>query len=114
MASNFADKMQRMIQPEALKKNDFSAAALGDFQKRVESSWIKDELWKVRNFHQGFEQGFFAGMLHIALSRSNSFHSACLNSPGRTKTYAARRSAARVVGCPSKPSMVAVFTKRAP
>src|SRR6202140_4768413 len=32
---------------EALKKDDFSAAMLSGFKKRVESSWIKDELWKV-------------------------------------------------------------------
>src|SRR5438128_5215503 len=41
---------------EALNRNDFSAATLGQFQKKIESSWIKEELWKVRNFHQGFEQ----------------------------------------------------------
>jgi electron-transferring-flavoprotein dehydrogenase len=54
---------------EALKKNDFSAGTLSDFQKRVESSWIKDELWKVRNFHQGFEHGFWAGMFHAGLQQ---------------------------------------------
>jgi electron-transferring-flavoprotein dehydrogenase len=54
---------------EALKKNDFSAATLGDFQKRVESSWIKDELWKVRNFHQGFEHGFWRGMINAGLQQ---------------------------------------------
>src|SRR6202047_1307853 len=47
---------------DALTKNDFSFATLGAFQKKVESSWIKDELWKVRNFHQGFEHGFWAGL----------------------------------------------------
>src|SRR6476646_6340797 len=52
---------------EALKKDDFSAASLGDYQRRVESSWIKDELWKVRNLHQGFEHGMFAGMFHTGL-----------------------------------------------
>src|SRR5713226_6921297 len=44
---------------EALVKSDSSAAAssavLGKFQRRVETSWIKDELWPVRNFHQGFK-----------------------------------------------------------
>jgi hypothetical protein len=45
---------------------------------------------------------FLAGMLQTA--RSNSDHSACRSSPGLTKTYGASRSAARVVGCPSKPS----------
>src|SRR5436309_1559414 len=54
---------------EALKKQDFSAATLSDYQKRVESSWIKDELWKVRNFHQGFEHGFWRGMLHAGLQQ---------------------------------------------
>ena len=28
---------------------------------------MKTELWKVRNFHQGFEHGFFAGMIHTGL-----------------------------------------------
>ena len=54
---------------EALKKSDTSAAALSDFQRRVESSWIKEELWKVRNFHQGFEHGFWAGMFHAGLQQ---------------------------------------------
>ena len=52
---------------EALTKDDSSAATLGGFQKKVESSWIKEELWKVRNFHQGFEHGFLAGMFHAGL-----------------------------------------------
>jgi electron-transferring-flavoprotein dehydrogenase len=52
---------------EALKKDDSSAAMLGEYQKKVESSWIKDELWKVRNMHQGFEHGFYAGMFHTGL-----------------------------------------------
>jgi electron-transferring-flavoprotein dehydrogenase len=54
---------------EALKKDDFSAATLSDFQRRVESSWIKDELWKVRNFHQGFEHGFWRGMINAGLQQ---------------------------------------------
>ncbi len=54
---------------EALKKNDFSTASLSDYQRRVESSWIKDELWKVRNFHQGFEHGFWRGMINAGLQQ---------------------------------------------
>src|SRR6202790_1124656 len=52
---------------DALKSSDFSAAKLGAFQQGVENSWIKEELWKVRNFHQGFEHGFWRGMLHAGL-----------------------------------------------
>jgi electron-transferring-flavoprotein dehydrogenase len=54
---------------EALKKNEVSAATLGEYQKRVENSWIKQELWRVRNFHQGFERGMFAGMFHAGLQQ---------------------------------------------
>jgi electron-transferring-flavoprotein dehydrogenase len=54
---------------EALKKNDSSAATLSQFQKKVDASWIKDELWKVRNFHQGFEKGFLAGLFHAGLQQ---------------------------------------------
>jgi electron-transferring-flavoprotein dehydrogenase len=54
---------------EALQKDDFSAASLGAFQQKVEYSWIKEELWKVRNFHQGFEHGFWRGMIHAGIQQ---------------------------------------------
>lgn len=54
---------------EALQKNSFSAAALAGYQSKVENSWIKDELWKVRNFHQGFEHGFWRGMVHAGIQQ---------------------------------------------
>jgi electron-transferring-flavoprotein dehydrogenase len=53
----------------ALKKDDSSGASLGTFQSKVENSWIKEELWKVRNFHQGFEYGFWRGMFHAGLQQ---------------------------------------------
>jgi electron-transferring-flavoprotein dehydrogenase len=49
---------------EALQANDVSASRLKRFQELVESSWVKEDLWKVRNFHQAFEHGFAAGVLH--------------------------------------------------
>src|SRR5437773_2317127 len=52
---------------EALGKGDTSARSLGKFEERWQASWVKDELWKVRNFHQGFEHGFWAGAFHGAL-----------------------------------------------
>jgi electron-transferring-flavoprotein dehydrogenase len=54
---------------DCLLKNDFSAAATAAYAQRVESSWIKTELWKVRNFHQGFEHGFWRGMVHAGLQQ---------------------------------------------
>jgi electron-transferring-flavoprotein dehydrogenase len=52
---------------EALTKDDASAATLSQFQQKVESSWIKDELWPVRNFHQGFKNGLVAGVFNTGL-----------------------------------------------
>jgi electron-transferring-flavoprotein dehydrogenase len=70
---------------EALEKDDASAAALGEYQKRVENSWIKEELWKVRNFHQGFEHGMLAGMFHAGLQQvtgGRGLHARYRNTPG--------------------------------
>jgi electron-transferring-flavoprotein dehydrogenase len=40
----------------ALVGDDCSAKQLASFQHAVDASWIKQELYPVRNFHQGFEQ----------------------------------------------------------
>jgi electron-transferring-flavoprotein dehydrogenase len=52
---------------EALLNNDSSARTLGTLERRVETSWIFDELYPVRNFHQGFENGMIAGMFNTVL-----------------------------------------------
>ncbi len=52
---------------EALDKSDYSEGTLKSFSVRVENSWIKEELWKVRNFHQAYEHGLWGGMFHTAL-----------------------------------------------
>jgi electron-transferring-flavoprotein dehydrogenase len=52
---------------EALQANDVSASRLVRFRELVEKSWVKEELWKVRNFHQAFEHGFFTGMIQTGL-----------------------------------------------
>lgn len=52
---------------DAWQKQDFSAAVLGQYRNKLENSWIKKELWKVRNFRQGFHHGFLRGMFHTAL-----------------------------------------------
>ena len=51
----------------ALLKGDTSAGTLKKFEDQWKSGWVKDELWKVRNFHQGFEHGFWSGAVHGAL-----------------------------------------------
>jgi len=54
---------------EAMKQNNFSASVLGTFRDKVENSWIKKELWPVRNFHQGFEHGLWHGLFHAGLQQ---------------------------------------------
>lgn len=49
----------------ALKKDDTSAATLKLYKEAVDASWIKTELWEVRNFHQAFESGLIPGMLQV-------------------------------------------------
>ncbi len=52
---------------EALTAGEITGERLAAYRDKVEASWIKDELWPVRNFHQAFEHGVFAGMLQTGL-----------------------------------------------
>jgi len=52
---------------QALLKDDFSEKALKTYEDRLGDSWAGQELYKVRNFHQGFEHGLLPGMLNAAL-----------------------------------------------
>jgi electron-transferring-flavoprotein dehydrogenase len=54
---------------ESLLARDHSKAQLEKYQERVEASWIREELWKVRNFHQGFENGTLEGFFHAAIQQ---------------------------------------------
>jgi electron-transferring-flavoprotein dehydrogenase len=48
---------------ESLCANDFSAAKLANYKKKIEESWLKKELYAVRNFHQAFHGGVGKGMV---------------------------------------------------
>ncbi len=52
---------------ECLLAGDFSKERLAGYEKRVESSWAAAELRGIRNFHQGFEHGMFAGMFNVGV-----------------------------------------------
>ena len=49
---------------EALAADDVSSKSLSAYEKKLESSWIKQELWAVRNFHQGFHDGLYSGLFY--------------------------------------------------
>ena len=54
---------------EAFEKNDTSGKGLSGYTTRFEASWAKEELWKVRNFRQAFQSGFFGGFLDAGLQQ---------------------------------------------
>jgi electron-transferring-flavoprotein dehydrogenase len=54
---------------EALKAGDTSAKTLSAFPRKVETSYIKKELWQVRNFHQSFQHGMLGGFIHTGLQQ---------------------------------------------
>jgi electron-transferring-flavoprotein dehydrogenase len=47
---------------DGLVRDDLSADSLAGYKNRIDASWIKKEMWPVRNFHQAFDKGLFAGM----------------------------------------------------
>ena len=52
---------------EALCREDFSESCLAGYARRIEQSWVKEELWKARNYHQAFEGGMVRAAFHIGL-----------------------------------------------
>ncbi len=52
---------------EAIKKQDSSASVLKAYSDLVQNSYIKKELYRVRNFHQTLSKGVFASLPLIAL-----------------------------------------------
>ena len=52
---------------DALLKEDYSSAQLEPYQKNLFESYVGKELYKVRNFHQAFEKGLWAGLIKSGL-----------------------------------------------
>jgi electron-transferring-flavoprotein dehydrogenase len=52
---------------EALCAGDTSAKTLSAYPQKIEQSWIKKELWEVRNFHQAFHGGLYSGLVQAGL-----------------------------------------------
>jgi electron-transferring-flavoprotein dehydrogenase len=54
---------------EALLEKNFSEAKLKQLKNKVDASWVRDELYEVRNFHQAFEHGLIHGLFHATLQQ---------------------------------------------
>jgi electron-transferring-flavoprotein dehydrogenase len=53
---------------EAVRAGDTSAARLADYQRRIDESAIRAELYPVRNVHQSFGYGLIPGLLYSGLA----------------------------------------------
>jgi len=53
---------------DAIKSNDTSAARLQGYEKAVDASEVRRELYPVRNVHQSFSYGLLPGMMYSGLS----------------------------------------------
>jgi electron-transferring-flavoprotein dehydrogenase len=51
----------------AVQAQRFDREQLSQFESRFKDSWAYDELFKARNFHQGFKHGLLHGMLNTGL-----------------------------------------------
>src|SRR6201993_897790 len=54
---------------EALRSGDASAKTLKLYKEKIDQSYIKEELWKVRNFHQSFHNGLIEGLVLSGLQQ---------------------------------------------
>ncbi|MDE0960960.1 MAG: electron transfer flavoprotein-ubiquinone oxidoreductase [Planctomycetota bacterium] len=49
---------------EAIRKDDFSGEMLCSYEERFNNSWLKQELWRVRNYRAEFQgRGFWSGAI---------------------------------------------------
>ena len=54
---------------DAMVKQDCSSKQLQNYKRRVDESWIREELYPVRNFHQGFEHGLIDGLVKAGIQQ---------------------------------------------
>jgi electron-transferring-flavoprotein dehydrogenase len=53
---------------DALRADAYDAGALAAFERHFRDSWAYDELRTARNFHQGFRNGLWPGLINAGLS----------------------------------------------
>jgi electron-transferring-flavoprotein dehydrogenase len=91
---------------DALERDDLSLATLSDYARRVENSWAREELWKVRNYHQAMEQGMIAGAFHVGLQMITGGRGLHQRYPGRAGHESLRK---RSNGRAAVPTAIVAF-----
>jgi electron-transferring-flavoprotein dehydrogenase len=54
---------------DALLSGNSSADTLSEYKAAVDASWIHEELYPVRNFHQAFEHGLYDGLVKVGIQQ---------------------------------------------
>ncbi len=54
---------------DAMISGNSSSDTLSEYKAAVDKSWIREELWPVRNFHQGFEHGRLEGLVKAGIQQ---------------------------------------------
>ncbi len=53
---------------DAIRKDDFSSETLRSYEDRFDNSWLKKELWRVRNYRAEFQgRGFWSGAIRAGI-----------------------------------------------
>ncbi len=52
---------------EALKRGDSTEAVMAEFKKKIDESWVREELEASKNWHAAFENGFIPGGLKAGM-----------------------------------------------
>ncbi|MFY9345191.1 MAG: electron transfer flavoprotein-ubiquinone oxidoreductase [Planctomycetota bacterium] len=52
-----------------LQSGDFSAAGTVAYDQKLKADWLHEELWRCRNFHQGFHGGRLAGLVNAGFAQ---------------------------------------------
>ena len=105
---------------DAVRSGDVSAARLSNFKQRVDASWIREELYPVRNVHQAFEHGLWAGLAYSGLSLVTGgwwFQDPMPSQPGHTRMktrdayYGAQQPPEDAVSNAVKPDRAVTFDR---
>lgn len=83
---------------DAIQKDDYSGSALSAYEQRVNDSYIKEELWKTRNFHQTISKGIFASLPFVGLQEITNGRGLFDNMPIEHQDYETTATTVEVWG----------------
>ncbi|MEM7646569.1 MAG: electron transfer flavoprotein-ubiquinone oxidoreductase [Pseudomonadota bacterium] len=83
---------------EAFQKSDFSQETLSSYQEKIDNSFVKEELWQTRNFHQTISKGVFLSAPEIMIQEMTNGRGLFDNMPIVHKDYETTESVLDIWG----------------